>query len=355
MSELGYLYVLANSAMPGVVKVGKTTRSPLERAGELSGATGLPTPFIVVYEQLFQDCHSAESFVHTYLAQKGHRVSDNREFFSAPTNIVIRAIGLAPGAIDDDASQISMSKKGNTNLKKEEVKKPWVTLLSEAQSHYHGNGDHIQDHPKALKLFKQASKLGALPAYRYIAEIYYLENEGALAYQSSARDRFCKKLLEIYKEGASKGSAYCLWETGMILMYGDFAVPNKNDRQRRGHHPTNEDDANKCFSAFVKRRLGADPDGNQITHEELQRVFGDCSRMIRWARDNLKRYPFLYNTPIIASPVHSATRLPIFIKEQINSLIKYVKPDDKTSRAEKENLLCRVLNEDFIHNNAYKK
>lgn len=49
MKELGFLYVLANSAMPNMVKVGKTTRSSLERAEELSRATGLPTPFIVIY------------------------------------------------------------------------------------------------------------------------------------------------------------------------------------------------------------------------------------------------------------------------------------------------------------------
>lgn len=32
----GYIYVLANSAMPDLVKVGKTTRTPAERAAELS-------------------------------------------------------------------------------------------------------------------------------------------------------------------------------------------------------------------------------------------------------------------------------------------------------------------------------
>jgi hypothetical protein len=102
MRDVGFLYVLANSAMQGMVKVGKTTRSPAERAAELSAATGLPTPFIVVYEQLFEDCTEAETFVHTLLASKGFRVADNREFFSAPANEVIRAIALAPGAIDGD-------------------------------------------------------------------------------------------------------------------------------------------------------------------------------------------------------------------------------------------------------------
>ncbi|MEN9595630.1 MAG: hypothetical protein RL236_64, partial [Pseudomonadota bacterium] len=63
----GYIYVLANSAMPDLVKVGKTTRTPAERAAELSKVTGVPTPFIVVYEQLVDDCTAAEEFVHTML------------------------------------------------------------------------------------------------------------------------------------------------------------------------------------------------------------------------------------------------------------------------------------------------
>lgn len=88
----GSVYVLANSSMPGLVKVGKTTRDPQERAAELSSATGLPTPFIVVYDHHFEDCSAAEQFAHAYLEARGYRVSDNREFFSAPTAEIVRAL-----------------------------------------------------------------------------------------------------------------------------------------------------------------------------------------------------------------------------------------------------------------------
>lgn len=62
----------------------------------------MPTPFIVVYEQLFEDCGEAEIFVHMYLENKGYRVAENREFFNAPVSIVVKAIALAlaPNAID---------------------------------------------------------------------------------------------------------------------------------------------------------------------------------------------------------------------------------------------------------------
>lgn len=38
MSEAGYIYVLINTAMEGIVKVGRTTRDVDQRAKELSGA-----------------------------------------------------------------------------------------------------------------------------------------------------------------------------------------------------------------------------------------------------------------------------------------------------------------------------
>ena len=88
----GYVYALLNSTMAGLVKIGKTEREPEERAKELSGATGIPTPFVVAYAEWFKDCSAAEDYVHTLLEQKGFRVAQNREFFCAPVKAVIEAI-----------------------------------------------------------------------------------------------------------------------------------------------------------------------------------------------------------------------------------------------------------------------
>lgn len=78
----GYVYVMTNSSIEGQVKIGKTTRDPYERAKELSSATGVPTPFVVVFYKPFKDCHFAEKTIHQYLEKKGYRVNNNREFFS---------------------------------------------------------------------------------------------------------------------------------------------------------------------------------------------------------------------------------------------------------------------------------
>jgi len=266
MRELGYLYVLANSAMPGLVKVGKTTRSSSERAEELSGATGLPTPFIVVYEQLFEDCGSAESFVHTYLAQQGYRVADNREFFSAPVNIVVRAITLASGAIDHDSFQSSpehaddLLERGESDeldslsLSQSEPSYPWSSVLDEAVAHLLGRGDYIVDYAEALRLFRQAAKLGALPAYGFIGNMYKFGN-------GVPPDSI--KALEFYKEGARKGSACCYWEMGIL-----FAQEGS------------QQNAEKCFRLFFQH-IPALPDGQHLTEAELHGIFFDCFLLLK--------------------------------------------------------------------------
>jgi hypothetical protein len=125
----GYVYVLANSSMPNIVKIGKTNRTPSERAQELSKVTGVPTPFIVVYEKLVGDPEGMESFVHTFLADKGYRLSENREFFTAPVSVVIDAILQAP-EIFQQVKQINGSSL--TGEEKDDLDYPWLSVWNQA-------------------------------------------------------------------------------------------------------------------------------------------------------------------------------------------------------------------------------
>jgi hypothetical protein len=91
--------------MPGLVKIGKTERDTDARAKELSCATGIPTPFLVAYEEWFKDCSAAEDYVHALLESIGCRVAENREFFSAPVKVAIQAIMQAKAKQDAAAGQ----------------------------------------------------------------------------------------------------------------------------------------------------------------------------------------------------------------------------------------------------------
>lgn len=47
MNEI--IYVLTNEAMPGYVKIGKTTNNLEQRVRDLSASTSVPLPFTVFY------------------------------------------------------------------------------------------------------------------------------------------------------------------------------------------------------------------------------------------------------------------------------------------------------------------
>jgi len=77
----GYVYLLRNSAMPGLVKIGFTDRDPKTRAAELSSSTSLPEPFSIVawWELEGITARSVESRIHSHLSHVRH--AHNREFF----------------------------------------------------------------------------------------------------------------------------------------------------------------------------------------------------------------------------------------------------------------------------------
>lgn len=75
----GFVYVLENAGMPGLLKIGKTARSVTGRASELY-QTGVPFPFDVVTEVLSPDCSALEQEMHAVFS--GSRVSPSREFFA---------------------------------------------------------------------------------------------------------------------------------------------------------------------------------------------------------------------------------------------------------------------------------
>ena len=85
----GYVYILTNEAMPGLVKIGKTTRDPASRALELH-QTGVPFPFTVALSVFAPDCHELERAVHADL--NDCRVRPDREFFRCDFHTADRSL-----------------------------------------------------------------------------------------------------------------------------------------------------------------------------------------------------------------------------------------------------------------------
>ncbi|WP_077927658.1 GIY-YIG nuclease family protein [Wohlfahrtiimonas populi] len=83
---VGYVYILVNSSMPGLIKIGRTLRDSRVRARELS-STGVPTSFQVAFELFTEHHEDLESKMHYEL--KDYRVNPVREFFRYPLDKAI--------------------------------------------------------------------------------------------------------------------------------------------------------------------------------------------------------------------------------------------------------------------------
>gem|GEM_PF-4681110 len=105
-SNHGYVYILSNPGMPGLLKIGMTRFDPTKRVQELSSATGVHTPFQLVYYREFHDCVAAELEIHSIFATKGLRYNDQREFFSVDTVEAINTLlSLDDEEIANNSSQ----------------------------------------------------------------------------------------------------------------------------------------------------------------------------------------------------------------------------------------------------------
>jgi len=87
--EEGIVYVLTNSAMPNLVKIGMTTRALVEvRMAEL-WTTGVPVPFECAFAGRVLDARKVERAFH--IAFGPQRINASREFFEIQP---LQAIGL---------------------------------------------------------------------------------------------------------------------------------------------------------------------------------------------------------------------------------------------------------------------
>jgi hypothetical protein len=155
----GFLYVLINPTIPGLAKIGKTTRDPSIRVAELSSATGVASPFILAFQQPVTDCDSAEIWVHNELTLKGYRHADNREFFNAALHEIIPILSQAATLLFE-----------NNSVKIDEVEsEPNSEYLADklyelACQYENGTNNILINKVKALDFYEQAAALGHILA-----------------------------------------------------------------------------------------------------------------------------------------------------------------------------------------------
>lgn len=106
----GYVYILVNSSVPDLVKIGLTRGTSKARASDLSRNTGVPTPFVVAYDELVADCVEVEKRLHEKFSHQ--RVNGRREFFHVTAKEAIDALQkiarFSPFLDDEEVTRINV-------------------------------------------------------------------------------------------------------------------------------------------------------------------------------------------------------------------------------------------------------
>lgn len=195
----GYVYVMINPSCEGLVKIGKTTKDPEERAKDLSSATGVATPFIVVYKRLFNDCSIAETLIHRLLEERGCRVNKSREFFSIDISEAIDVIlNIPDNSIPSEEVCIEATDADSDENLAE-------LYYNKGRDSLYGYNDTFQDTDMAVHYFTLSAQLGDIKSYLEIGRIYRNQDKNNQA-------------LRVFREGAQKGNFLCYAELGILYL-----------------------------------------------------------------------------------------------------------------------------------------
>lgn len=149
----GWVYVISNPVIPGLVKIGFSTKDPVLRAEELNH-TGSPDKFVVEYDVLVENPYQVEQQVHQMLIDCRYR--DDREFFSCAPETAIMAIrNICQGKIlHENCSWVDLNKikEKKQQLENEKLRK----IIADAEQKAKNNMERFaQKEAKMLQIKKE--------------------------------------------------------------------------------------------------------------------------------------------------------------------------------------------------------
>lgn len=239
-----HIYILLNPALKNLVKIGRTSRTPEERAKELSAATGVPQPFLVAYENLVSDGVTAENLIHAELSQHGYRLNDAREFFEVPLKVAVAVVDRICRTLPTIDGDFIADEPVDNAYQAEQ-------FTQMGRDHLSGDYEVLQDFTLAREFLEKAVDLGEATAYRELATMH-LWGLGLRKNPSEA----CRLL----QEGGKKGDAECLlklWE-----IYAGRAFNWFSEEFERSTQLSNPSNAEIAFSWYLDalNRGGNAPD-----------------------------------------------------------------------------------------------
>jgi hypothetical protein len=142
MSVRGWVYVITNKAMPGLVKVGYSTKDPMLRAKELDG-TGVPHAFEVIYDALVSNPREVEQKAHKLLSES----REAKEWFHCSIEAALQAIRSSAGQIYQETMH--------------QYVEPKVNPQTNDASPQTNNASSIDEDPLLAATLKERAKRGA--------------------------------------------------------------------------------------------------------------------------------------------------------------------------------------------------
>jgi len=121
VDSFGIVYVLTNPAMPGLVKIGKTSRNTVEIRLQELYSTGVPVPFECAYAAMIKDESAVEKAFHQAFGP--YRINAKREFFQIEPDQAIALLRLmaekdVTPEIQQEADEVDVeTKSASTKLK----------------------------------------------------------------------------------------------------------------------------------------------------------------------------------------------------------------------------------------------
>lgn len=241
----GWVYILSNVSMPGMFKIGYTTRDPKGRVAELS-TTGVPTPFILEYYAKVGNAKATEIAVHSKLSK--YRVATNREFFTCDLASAVATIqDLSAGGLIQELYKEGIKRKqfddqvAEEKRKIEEENELELKRKRQRQAEKNkANARKILREEKQLELARKTNWLNyksnlAIPTTSEEDE-FFQKNKWRIRQKITTNAQFYKPLnarsrnrLKIYikaKTGLRQPMTYAQWDefysSGFDIEYVDF-------------------------------------------------------------------------------------------------------------------------------------
>lgn len=131
----GYIYCFSNPSMPGILKIGMTERTPMDRLCEANSSDTWrpPTPYKIEFAKKVSDVCKKEKTLHILLEQYTERINPRREFFRVSKEEILKFFELMDGEMwidnikfEDEEISSDFDEKRTTNVGCRDMRKCFI-------------------------------------------------------------------------------------------------------------------------------------------------------------------------------------------------------------------------------------